>query len=205
MTAAIAAAGDVVAVLAVSLARLCSLVLLCGLRLHLPAPHLGPSVGTCRPRHFSRLPVVHLARRWLCLLVLLQGLSPPHHGLLLLTSHPGLSVGTRRPWPPLSAPWLHPFLSGLPRSPTQALLTTLLPTRVYSHPFALPLQLILPPSWSLMARVFLSRPWVPPALMALFVFPTFLLHLLWFTTFFLFASLLLTTPALLSLTLLVLL
>jgi len=56
-----------------------------------------------------------------------------------------------------------------------------------------------------LSRVFLSHLWVPPVLMALFVFLTFLLHLLWSTTFFLFVNLQLTIPVPLSLTLLVLL
>jgi hypothetical protein len=56
-----------------------------------------------------------------------------------------------------------------------------------------------------MVHVFLSRPWVPLTLMALFVFLMFLLHPLWFTTFFLFVDLQLTIPVLLNLTPLVLL
>jgi len=56
-----------------------------------------------------------------------------------------------------------------------------------------------------MACVFLSHLWVPLALMAPFAFLTFLLPLLWFTTFFLFVDLQLTILILLSLTLLVLL
>jgi len=51
-----------------------------------------------------------------------------------------------------------------------------------------------------MGLAFLSPPWV-----LLLVFLMFLLLLRWFTTFFPFASLLLTTPVLLNLTLLVLL
>jgi hypothetical protein len=54
-----------------------------------------------------------------------------------------------------------------------------------------------------MGLAFLSRLWVPPVLMAPFVFLMFLWHLLWFTTFFLFIGLLLTIPVPWSLTLLV--
>jgi hypothetical protein len=61
-----------------------------------------------------------------------------------------------------------------------------------------PLVLLL--SWLVMGLAFLSPPWV-----LLLVFLMFLLLLKWFTTFFLFASLLLTTPVLSNLTLLVLL
>jgi hypothetical protein len=128
-------------------------------------PRPDPSVGTWRLGPLSRLPAVHLAHQWPCLLVLLQGLSPHHCGLHLSASRPGLSVGTRRPWPPLSAPWLHPLMSALPGLSTQELLITLLLTRIYTPPSAL--LLILHPSWSLMARVFLSHPWVPSVLMAL--------------------------------------
>jgi hypothetical protein len=56
-----------------------------------------------------------------------------------------------------------------------------------------------------MVHVFLSRPWVPLALMVLFIFLMFLLHLLWFTTLFVFVDPQLTIPVLLNLTLLVLL
>jgi hypothetical protein len=83
-------------------------------------------------------------------------------------------------------------------------LTTLLPTLVYSPPSTL-LPLTLRPSWSQMVHVFLPNLWVPVALMVLFVFLMFSLHLLWLTTFFLFVDLQLTIPVLLNLTLLVLL
>ena len=56
-----------------------------------------------------------------------------------------------------------------------------------------------------MVRVFLSLPWVPLTLMALFVFLMSLLLPLWFTTSFLFVVLQLTIPFLLNLTPLVLL
>ena len=61
-----------------------------------------------------------------------------------------------------------------------------------------PLVLLL--SWLVMDLAFLSPLWV-----LLLVFLMFLLLLKWFTTFFLFASLLLTTPVLSNLTPLVLL
>jgi hypothetical protein len=51
------------------------------------------------------------------------------------------------------------------------------------------LLLSLRPLWSQMVHVFLSHLWVPPVLMGPFVFLMFLLHLLWFTTFFLFVVL----------------
>jgi hypothetical protein len=60
-----------------------------------------------------------------------------------------------------------------------------------------PLALLL--SWLVMGPAFLSPPWV-----LLLVFLMFLLLLEWFTTFFLFTSLLLTTPVLSNLTPLVL-
>ena len=55
-------------------------------------------------------------------------------------------------------------------------------------------------SWLVMGLAFLSPPWV-----LLLVFLMFLLFLKWFITFFLFASLLLTTHVLSNLTPLVLL
>ena len=70
--------------------------------------------------------------------------------------------------------------------------------------FTLHYPLFLRPLWSPMDRVFLSHLWVPLAPMALFIFLMFLLHLLWFTTFFQFIVLQLTIPVLWSLTLLVL-
>jgi hypothetical protein len=137
----------------------------------------------------SRLPVVSLACRPLpCSRRPLPGFHRP--------------VGTRRPWHTPSARWprklLVPAHSG---SPIRVPPTTPLLTPLFSLPFTFLLPITLHPSWSLMGLVFLSRPWVPPALMALFVFLMFLWHLLWFITFFLFVDLLLTIPVLWSLTL----
>ena len=92
--------------------------------------------------------------------------------------------------PPTSTEWIAD--SGPRSTPLLMLVSFLL-----SDPHT-PLVLLL--SWLVMGLAFLSPPWV-----LLLVFLMFLLLLKWFTTFFLFASLLLTTPVLSNLTPLVLL
>ncbi|XP_066380746.1 uncharacterized protein [Miscanthus floridulus] len=71
----------------------------------------GWGASPCGP---SRLQVESLAHQWPCSLELLRGFTPrlrglhlPAHlrGCHLPTPCPGLSVGTRRPWPDPSAPW----------------------------------------------------------------------------------------------------
>ncbi|XP_066308036.1 uncharacterized protein [Miscanthus floridulus] len=85
-------------------------------RLHGVQP--GPLSTTCgwgaSPCGPSRLQAESLAHQWPCSLELLRGFTPrlrglhlPAHlrGCHLPTPCPGLSVGTRRPWPDPSAPW----------------------------------------------------------------------------------------------------
>ena len=92
--------------------------------------------------------------------------------------------------PPASTEWIADSGASFHTTPYAGILSSVRPQT--------PLVLLL--SWLVMGLVFLPPPWVLHL-----VFLLFLLLLKWFTTFFLFASLLLTTPVLSNLTPLVLL
>ena len=136
-----------------------------------------------------------------CSLALLHSSRRPGPRLLSpASSRLGLGGGTRPLWRTPSAPWDWRRRSAPSGSPTRVPRSTLLlmpVSSLLSDPHT-PLVLLL--SWLVMSLAFLSLPWV-----LLLVFLMFLLLLKWFTTFFLFASLLLTTPVLSNLTPLVLL
>jgi hypothetical protein len=163
------------------------------------------SSSTSLPHRRRYLHGVSFAHRRPCSLMLPRCFTPHPCGLHLLVPRPGLSVGTRLPWPTPSAPspalrpqFLHQLV--LIRSPTRAPLSTPRPIRVYFLLFVLPALHVPLPSWSPMALAFLSPPWALPVPTAPFVSLRFLWPPVWFTTFSLFAVSQLTTLARLSLT-----